>query len=75
MRRKNKKVCRVFNYNEHLLILVSTVTVYFSIFVFTSLVGIPIWITSSAKRLKISVITAVIKKYKSIIKKKEKEAW
>ena len=74
MRRKNKKVCRVFNYNEHLLILVSTVTVYFSIFVFTSLVGIPIGITSSAKRLKISVITAVIKKYKSIIKKKEKEA-
>ena len=75
MRRKNKKVFRVFNYNEHLLILVSTVTVYFSIFVFTSLVGIPIGITSSAKRLKISVITAVIKKYKSIIKKKEKEAW
>ena len=75
MRRKSKKVCRVLNYNEHLLILVSTVTGYFSIFVFTSLVGIPIGITSSAKRLKISVITAVIKKYKSIIKKKEKEAW
>ena len=62
MRRKNKKVCRVLNYNEHLLILVSTVTGYFSIFVFTSLVGIPIGITSSAKGLKISVITAVIKK-------------
>ena len=45
-----------------------------SVTAFASLVGIPIGITSSAIDLKICVITAGIKKYKSIIKKKEKEA-
>ena len=40
---------------------------------FASLVGIPIRITSSAIGLKICAITAGIKKYKSIIKKKKKE--
>ena len=40
---------------------------------FVSLVGISIEITSSAIRLKICVITAAIKKYKSIIKKKKKK--
>ena len=39
---------------------------------FASLVGIPIGIMSSARRLNIFVITSVIKKYKSIIKKKKK---
>ena len=38
---------------------------------FASLFGIPIGITSSAKGLKICAITAGIKKYKSIIKKKK----
>ena len=36
------------------------------------MVGIPIGITSSAIELKICAITAGIKKYKSIIKKKKK---
>ena len=40
---------------------------------FASLVGIPIGITSSAKGLKIYLITAGIKKYKSITKKKKKK--
>ena len=62
----------VLNYIEHLLILVSTITSCVSISAFTSLVGIPIGITSSAIGLKICVITVGWKKYKSIIKKKEK---
>ena len=40
---------------------------------FGSLVGIPIGITSSAVELRSCVITVVIKKYKSIIKKKKRK--
>ena len=46
---------------------------HFSISAFASLVGIPIGITSSSIGLKICVITAEIKQYKSIIKKKKKK--
>ena len=46
---------------------------HFSISAFASLVGIPIGITSSSIGLKICVITAGIKQYKSIIKKKKKK--
>ena len=49
----------------------STLTGCVSISDYASLVGIPIWITSSTIELKNCVITAGIKKYKSIIKKKE----
>ena len=42
-------------------------------FYFVSLIGIPIRITSSAIGLKICAISAAIKKYKSIIKKKKKK--
>ena len=65
---KNK---RVLNYIEHLLIVISTVTGLVSISAFASLIGIPIGITSSAIRSKICAITTGIKKYKSIIKKKQ----
>ena len=61
------------NYIEHLLILISIATGSTSISAFTSLIGIPIGITSSAVGLKICLITAGIKKYKSIIKKKKKK--
>ena len=61
------------NYIEHLYILISAVIGCLSISVFASLVGIPLRIKSSATGLKICVITAEIKKYKSIIKKKKKE--
>ena len=48
MSKKHKKVCRVFNYIEQLLISVSTVTGCVSIYAFASLVDIPTRITSSA---------------------------
>ena len=51
MTKKHKNVCGVFNYNELLPILVSTVTGCVSCF--ASLVGIPVGITSSAVGLKI----------------------
>ena len=50
------------NYTEHFLILASVVTGCISISIFASLLGIPIRTTSSAIRLKISVIIAGIKK-------------
>ena len=62
MSKKHKKVCRVFNYNDHLLIVISAITGCVSISAFASLVGIPIGITSSAIGLKICAITAGIKK-------------
>ena len=71
MSRKHKKVCTTLNYIEHFLILASTITGCISISAFTSLLGIPIGITSSAIGLKLFAITAGIKKYKSIIKKKK----
>ena len=42
MSKKHKKVYRVLNYIEHLLVLLSTVTGCVSISVFAFLVGIPI---------------------------------
>ena len=65
--KKHKKVCMTLNCTEHFLILSSRCM---SIFALASLVGIPIGITKSAVRLKICAITAGIKNYKSIIKKK-----
>ena len=53
--------------------MASRITGRISIPAFTSLIGIPIGITSSAMRLKICAITALIKKYKLIIKKKKKK--
>ena len=70
--KKHKKVCTTLNYTEHFLILGSTITGCVSITVFSSLVGIPVGITSSAIGSKICAITAAIKKYKSILKKTEK---
>ena len=58
---------------EHLLILVSTVTSCVSISALASLVCVPAGIMSSAVGIKICAITAVIKKYKSIIKKRKKK--
>ena len=51
--------------------MASTITGCVSISLLASLIGIPIWITSFAIRLKICAITAGIKRYKSIIKKKK----
>ena len=73
MSKKLKNVCRVLNYIDHLLIVISTITGYVSISAFASLIGIPIGITSSAIGFKICVITAGIKKYNSLKKKKKKK--
>ena len=70
---KHKKVCATLNYTEHFLILASTITGFISISAFASLLDIPIGIMSSAIGLKICAITAGMKKYKSIIKKKKKK--
>ena len=71
MSEKSKKTCKYLNYVEQLLILVSTVTGCVSVSAFASLVFVSVGITSSAVVIKISAVTAGIKKYKSIIKKKK----
>ena len=73
MSRKHKKVCTVLNYIENLLILTSTFTGCVSIFACSSFVPIPVKITSFAGWLQTCAITARIKKYKSIFKKKKKK--
>ena len=70
MSRKHKKV--PLNYIEYFLILASTITGCISISALASLLVIPIRITRSAIGLKIFAISAGIKKYTSIIKKKKK---
>ena len=70
--KKHQKICTTLNCVEHFLILASTITGFISISAFTSLIGIPIEIMSSAVGLKICAIAAEIKK--SIIKKKKKRA-
>ena len=58
MSEEPKKTCKYFNYVEQLLILISAVIVCVSISAFTSSVAV--------------TITAGIKQYKSVIKKKKK---
>ena len=73
MSEKCKKTCKYLNYVEHLLILVSTVTGFVLISAFPSLVCVAVGITTSTVGIKICRITAGIKKYKSILKKKKKK--
>ena len=73
MRKKHKKVCTTISYIEHFLFLAFTITGCVSISVFASLIGIPIRIPSSAIAVRICAITAGIKNYKTIIKKKKKK--
>ena len=68
--KSTKKFCTTLNYIEHFLILASTITGCFTISAFASLLGKPLGIKSSTLGLKICAITAGIKKYKPIIKKK-----
>ena len=62
MSKKHKKLCRVFNYMKHLLILVATVTGCIYIFSFRSLIGISVGTASFVIGLKVCVITAGIEK-------------
>ena len=71
--RKHTKVCTTLYYIELFLILVSTITGGISISAFASLLDIPVGIMSSAIGLKSCAITAGIKKYKTTIKKKERD--
>ena len=59
--KKEKKVCRILKYTEHLLILASTLSGYVSIFSVASLIGIPVGISSSAIIKKFSVILYELK--------------
>ena len=52
MSKKHKKVCTTLNYIEDILILASIITRCISISAFTSLISVPIGITSSAFGLK-----------------------
>ena len=73
MNKKHKNVCRVLNYTDLLLVVIFKITGCRSIPAFASLVGIPIGVASFTIGLKICLITAGIKKYKSIIEKKRKK--
>ena len=70
MSKKYKKICTTLNYFEHLLVSASKGSGCNSISAFASLVVISIGICSSADGFKICQITAGVRKYKPIIKKK-----
>ena len=72
MSNKHKKVCTSLNYNEHFLILVSAFNGCISIHAFASLLSIPIGTTTFAIGLEFYAVTAGIKKYKPIIKKRRR---
>ena len=65
----------VLNYIEESLILGSALTGCVSISAFASLIDISIGIKSSAVALRICEKTVVIKKCRSLIKKKRKGTW
>ena len=73
MSREQKNVCTTLYYIEHFFILASAVTGFISISAFASFLGIPVGITSFAIGLKSCAISAGIKKYKTIIKKKKEK--
>ena len=70
IRKKHKKICKTLIYTQHLLILASSVTGCASISAFASLIDIPPNIESSAVGIKICVVTAAKKQYKSTVKEK-----
>ena len=72
MNGKYKKTCKYLNYGKHLLILSSMITGCALISTFASLVSVPVGNTSSAIGIKICAITAGIKNFKSVMKKKKK---
>ena len=72
MSKKQKKVCTTLSYIENFRSSASGIIGSISISAFTSLLGIPVGITSSAIGLKICVITVGIEKDKSTIKKRKR---
>ena len=71
MSKKYRKVCTTLNYIQQFLILAFTINECISIKYF--LLSIPIGTASSRIVSKYLAITAWVKKYKSIIKKKKKK--
>ena len=63
MSKKHKKIYATLNYVDNFLILASKFTGYVSIFVFASLVGLPIGNMSFVTGFKVCAITTGIKKY------------
>ena len=74
MSEKYKKTSKYLNYVEKLLILASAVTGCVSIFAFSSLIYVPVGITSSAVGINICAVTAESKRYYNY-KEKEAKAW
>ena len=70
---KHKQMYKVLNCFEQFLIFISAVSGCVSISAFALLAGISVGVASSAIGLKVCAITAGIKKYKSVIKKKRKK--
>ena len=73
MSEKHKTVCRDLNYFEHFIIFDSASSSCVSTSVFASLIGVFVGIASSAVESKVCAITAEIRMYNSIIKKKKKK--
>ena len=73
MSEKHKTVCRDLNYFEHFIIFDSALSSCVSTSVFASLTGVFVGIASSAVESKVCAITAEIRMYNSIIKKKKKK--
>ena len=73
MSEKHKTLCRDLNYFEHFIIFDSALSSCVSISVFASLIGVFVGIASSAVESKVCAITAEIRMYNSIIKKKKKK--
>ena len=73
MSKNHKKTCRNLNYFLHFLLFISAVAGCVSVYTLASLVVNPLGIASCEVELKIYALTARIKKYKSIIKKKRKK--
>ena len=71
MSEKYKKTSKYLTYVEKLLILASAVTGCVSIFAYSSLIYVPVGITSSAVGISICAVTAESKRYYNY---KEKEA-
>ena len=69
--KKHRKVSRALNYLQNFIVFDSGVSGYVLNSAFAWLASFPVDIASSAVKLNIFPITAGIKKYKSIIKKKK----
>ena len=74
MREKiEKQLCMALNYIQDFVIFIFAASGYVSISTFGSLVGVSVSTARCAVGLKVCAITAGIKNYKSIIKKKKED--